>query len=326
MMPQDTWRILALFHALRPLGGWLSAEQLQATTQQLAVIPPQLLERRTVRKAAERAECRISEHGARHCTAYRPWYDACYPAVQAFVQVNERALAGHMQQSDLHDLLAQSEAVLLSFDGLLCRLFGRNLQTVSERFLAGAQSLQLAIPPQTPTDPVGMLRALVRHATPGQIRQLDRLLTQFETEAARHVAPLPGVSQLVRVLADSSRRLAVVTDHASDAVDTFLERLPTEIPPSRIAVFGRPDDPELMKPNPHGLARATAALKVPHSRVLLMGESIADALAAQTAGIPFVGIAATTRQAQMLRDAGASRTVASVRTITAVLKEQQAGA
>jgi phosphoglycolate phosphatase-like HAD superfamily hydrolase/transcriptional regulator with XRE-family HTH domain len=326
MLPLDAWRTIALFHALRPLGGWLSTGQLNATSEQLAMIPAQLLERRTTGKDAAQAEYRISEQGAKHCAAYRPWYDACYPAVQAFVQVNERALAGHMQQSDLHDLLAQSEAVLFSFDGLLCRLFGRNLQTVSERLLSGAQSLQLVLPPQTPTDPVGMLRALVRHGTPGQINQLDRLLTQFETEAARHVAPLPGVSQLLRALADSPRRLAVVTDHASDAVDIFLERLPTDIPPGRIAVFGRPGDPELMKPNPHGLARATAALKAPHARVLLMGESIADALAAQTAGIPFVGIAATTRQARMLRDAGASRTVASVRTITAVVKEQQAGA
>ncbi|MFJ8719524.1 HAD hydrolase-like protein [Streptomyces violaceus] len=326
MLPQDTWRTLALFHALRPLGGWLSAGQLQATTEHLTMIPVQLLERRTTGKDAANAEYRLSEHGAKHCAAYRPWYDACYPAVQSFVQVNERALAGHMQQSDLHDLLAQSEAVLFSFDGLLCRLFGRNLQSVSERLLTEAQSLQLALPPQTPTDPVGMLRAFVRHGTPGQIHQLDRLLTQFETEAARHAAPLPGVSQLLRALGESNRRLAVVTDHASDAVDTFLERLPTDIPAGRIAVFGRPDDPELMKPNPHGLTRATAALKVPHTRVLLMGESIADALAAQTAGIPFVGIAATTRQARMLRDAGASRTVASVRTITAVVKEQQAGA
>ncbi|WP_122614414.1 HAD hydrolase-like protein [Streptomyces sp. Tu 4128] len=326
MLPLEAWRTIALFHALRPLGGWLSTGQLNAKSEQLAMIPAQLLERRTTGKDAAKAEYRISEQGAKHCAAYRPWYDACYPAVQALVQVNERALAGHMQQSDLHDLLAQSDAVLFSFDGLLCRLFGRDLQTVSERLLSGAQSLQMVLPPQTPTDPVGMLRALVRHGTPGQIKQLDRLLTQCETEAARHVTPLPGVSQLLRALADSPRRLAVVTDHASDAVHVFLERLPADIPPGRIAVVGRPDDPELMKPNPHGLARATAALNARHARVLLVGESIADALAAQTARIPFVGVAATTRQARMLRDAGASRTVASVRTITAVVKEQQAGA
>ncbi|MFF8946690.1 HAD hydrolase-like protein [Streptomyces sp. NPDC014864] len=325
MLPQDTWRILALFYALRPLGGWLSCEQLQATAAQLAVIPSHLLERRTAQKDAPKAEYRISEQGAKHCAAYRSWYDACYPAVQSFVQVNEHALAGHMRDSDLHDLFARSQAVLFSFDGLLCQLFGQhNLQTVSDRLLHNAQLLQLALAPQTPTDPVGMLRALVRQGSPAQIRQLDRLLTGFETEAARHAAPLPGVHQLLRTLTESNRRLAVVTDHASCAVEAFLERLPAEIPASRIAVFGRPSDPELIKPNPHGLARATAVLKVPHARTLLMGASVADALAAQSAGIAFVGVAATTRRARMLRDAGATRTVASVRTVNAVLKEQQA--
>ncbi|MFE5088098.1 helix-turn-helix domain-containing protein [Streptomyces mirabilis] len=323
MLPQDVWRVLALFHALRPLGGWLSSEQLQTDPDHLHRIPAHLLERRATGKDSTRSEYRISEQGAKHCTTYRPWYDVCYPAVQSFVHVHERALAGHMQHSDLHDFFAQADAVLLSFDGLLCRLFGQNLQSVSDRLLQSAQSLQLPLAPQTPRDPVGMLRALVRHGSRTQIRQLDQLLTGFETEAARHAVPLPGVQPLLRTLTEGNCRLAVVTDHASSAVEAFLERLPAEISTSRITVFGRPGDPELMKPNPHGLARATAALKAPYDRTLLVGESVADALAAQSAGIAFIGVAATTRRARILHKAGATRTVASLRTITAILKEQQ---
>lgn len=323
ILPQDIWRLLALFNALRPLGGWLPADQLETDADHMERIPGHLLERRATGKDSAKAEYRISEEGTKHCTVYRSWYDVCYPAVQSFVHLYERTLAGHMHQSDLYDFFAEADAVLLSFDGLLCRLFGQNLQSVSDRLLQLAQELQLQLAPQTPTDPVGMLRTLVRHGSRAQIRQLDQLLTGFEIEAARHAAPLPGVYPLLRRLTDGTCRLAVVTDHATSAVEAFLDRLPLDVSTSRITVFGRSGDLELMKPHPHSLLRAAAVLKVPHDRTLMLGESIADAVAAQSAGIAFVGVASSTSRARMLHEVGVKRTVPNLRSIAAVLKKQQ---
>ncbi|MFJ4836361.1 HAD hydrolase-like protein [Streptomyces sp. NPDC088747] len=326
MLPQDVWRLLALMYALRPLGGWLPGGRLQTQPQSWNDVPSYLLDRRAAGKdAVGEMDYRISEQGSKHCSTYRQWYDACYPAVQLFVQSHERALAGHMRESELSDLLYGADAVLFSFDGLLCRLFGQNLQDISDRLLQRAQSLRLALAPQTPTDPVGMLRSLVPQGSASQIRRLDGFLTHFEIEAAQRADPLPGVEELLKTLIDGAWRLAVVTDHSSMAVEAFLERLPQQIPSSRIAVVGRSADLELTKPNPHALRRATTKLNVANERALVVGESADDAKAAQSAGITFVGIAQNAEHARVLRKAGVTRTVESLDIMAALVREQASG-
>ncbi|MEW1719331.1 helix-turn-helix domain-containing protein [Streptomyces sp. NPDC093109] len=321
MLPRELWRVLALLHALRSAELWLPAEQLQSTAEQLRAMPAHLV---TVRRAPDGGEVpqfRISEEGAKHCATYRPWYDACYPEVKSFLQVRETKLAGHMRGSDLEKLFAETDTLLFSFDGLLCRVFAQNLETVSQLLIQAALSQHLPLAYQTPSDPVGMLRSLGRQGTSAQIRHLDRVLTGYETEAARNAAPLPGISQLLHTLTEGSWRLAVVTDHASAAVEAFLERLDPRIN-ARIAVFGRPGDPRLMKPHPHGLTLAAGSLRSPRSRAVLFGESVADALAAQSAGIPFVGVAPTSRKARILREAGATHTVRTVRALSAAVRNR----
>jgi len=318
-LPSDSWRALALLHLVGRFGLWLSPTQLQESEESVLSIPSSM--RRSLPSPESTLGLhQISSEGEEHCQAHRSWYDALHPGVSRLLHERESQLSGHVPAKELRDYFASAHAVLFSFDGLLCRLFATNVEAVSQSLVHEAHSLRLATGPRTPTDPVGFLRALLSSGSPSQIRHLDHVLTVYETEAARQATPLPGVQQLFRVLTTGSWQLGVVTDHSTTSVKAFLDNLAPLVDSQRLSVFGRPKDLRLMKPNPHGVALASASLGSSRGRTLLLGESVADALAAQAAGVRFIGVASTPDQATMLKRAGAKTMVRSLREITAVVR------
>jgi phosphoglycolate phosphatase-like HAD superfamily hydrolase/transcriptional regulator with XRE-family HTH domain len=264
----------------------------------------------------------ISGEGQRHYASYKRWYDALYPWADESLRHSERRVIPRDPPEVLwlRQRFARSQTVLFSFDGVLCRLFADRVRSVSGHLAEAAISLQLGTDPSRGTDPVALLRSAVDHGSPEQIRRLEGILTTFETAAARRAEPLPGVAQLLGALGRGPWRLAVVTDHASSAVQTFLTHLPPESgAPPQLDVFGRPADPRLMKPHPHAVSLATHQLGGDRSRTLLIGESLADALAARAAGVQFIGITAQQSQARRLREAGAVKVVETLATLLAAV-------
>ncbi|WP_329317834.1 helix-turn-helix domain-containing protein [Streptomyces sp. NBC_01715] len=318
-LPRDSWRALALLHLVGRFGLWLSPAQLQESEASVLSIPSSMRRSLPSPEGASGLH-QISDEGDDHCQTYRAWYDALHPGVSRLLHQRESQLSGHVPARELREYFASAHAVLFSFDGLLCRLFATNVEAVSQSLVHEAHSLRLPTGARTPTNPVGLLRALLPSASPSQIRRLDHTLTAHETEAARQAAPLPGVLQLFRVLTAGRWQLGVVTDHSTNSVEAFLDGLAPLVDSQRLSVFGRPQDPRLMKPNPHGVALASASLGSSRDRTLLLGESVADALAAQAAGVRFIGVASTPDQAMMLKRAGAKTTVRSLREITAVVR------
>ncbi|MGW7715509.1 helix-turn-helix domain-containing protein [Streptomyces chartreusis] len=318
-LPSDSWRALALLHLVGRFNLWLSPTQLQESEASVLSIPASM-RRSLPSPQGTTGVHQISDEGDEHCQTYRSWYDALHPSVSTLLRQRESQLSGHIPAGELREYFVSAHAVLFSFDGLLCRLFASNVEAVAQSLVHEAHSLRLATGPRTPTDPVGLLRALVPSGSPSQIRRLDHMLTAHETEAARQVTPLPGVQQLFRVLTTGNWRLGVVTDHATSAVRVFLDNLSPLVDSQQLSVFGRPEDPRLMKPHPHGVALASASLGSSRDHTLLLGESVADALAAQAAGVRFIGVASTPDHATMLKRAGAKTTVRSLREVTAVVR------
>ncbi|MER5199834.1 HAD hydrolase-like protein [Streptomyces sp. NPDC002755] len=266
----------------------------------------------------------ISREGQRHYVSFKHWYEALYP----WVGESLRLFAQRMVSNDppqvvwLRRCFAQSQTVLFSFDGVLCRLFAGQMHSVSGHLAQAATSLHLSTDPSRGADPVALLRSVVDRGSPEQIRQLDGILTNYETAAARRAEPLPGAAQLLGALGRGPWRLAVVTDHASAAVQTFLTHLHPETGAQpHLGVFGRPDDPRLMKPHPHAVSLATSELGGDRSRTLLIGESLADALAARAAGVQFIGIAAQQSHARRLKEAGAVNVVETLATLLAAVSK-----
>ncbi|MEV0936418.1 helix-turn-helix domain-containing protein [Streptomyces phaeochromogenes] len=266
----------------------------------------------------------ISGEGQRHYANYKRWYDALYPWVDESLRHRERRVIPRDPPEVLwlRRRFARSQTVLFSFDGVLCRLFADTVRSVSGHLAEAATSLHLGTDPSRGADPVALLRSAVDHGSPEQIRHLDGILTTYETAAARRAEPLPGAAQLLGVLGRGPWRLAVVTDHASSAVQTFLTHLPPgNGAPPQLDVFGRPADPRLMKPHPHAVSLATHQLGGDRSRTLLIGESLADALAARAAGVQFIGITAQQDHARRLKEAGAVKVVETLATLLAAVSK-----
>ncbi|MEU8459161.1 helix-turn-helix domain-containing protein [Streptomyces griseoaurantiacus] len=264
----------------------------------------------------------ITRDGQHHYVHFKDWYDALYPWVGASLRHSAQlATAGNPAELVwLRQRFAHSQTVLFSFDGILCRLFAHNVRSVSGQLAQEASNLHLSFGNSRVGDPVDLFRSVVDRGSPEQISRLNGILTTYETKAARHAEPLPGAAQLLGALSRGPWRLAVVTDHASAAVQTFLDHLgPGTDNVPELDVFGRPTDPRLMKPHPHAVALATSRLGGDRSRTLLIGESLADALAARAAGVQFIGVATHRRQARMLKEAGAANVVDTLATLFAAV-------
>ncbi|WP_175647236.1 helix-turn-helix domain-containing protein [Streptomyces cyaneochromogenes] len=315
------WETLGQLHIARSSKAALTAAQ-NTLPHAPSLVP--FIQPASIQAGAGRtAPYMLSRDGQHHYAAFKPWYDALYPWVQESLRQFEAQLEAGEPPSHawLRHCFAQSQTVLFSFDGVLCRLFADNVRSVSGHLTQAAHSLQLGTAPGGTADPVAVLRSVVDQGSPEQIRELDGILTSYETEAARRAEPLPGAAQLLGVLSRGPWRIAVVTDHASAAVQTFLTHLrpDTGDAPNLVDVFGRPTDPRLMKPNPHAVSLATSVLGGDRSRTVLIGESLADALAAQAAGVQFIGVASQRSQARRLKQAGAANVVETLATLIAAI-------
>ncbi|MEV8547243.1 helix-turn-helix domain-containing protein [Streptomyces sp. NBC_01261] len=301
------------------LGVPLTATQLTTPAETLNTIPAHLIEI-FAREATDGEEkYAISEDGIRHQEQYQSWYDALYPHTRPYLRIRGVPANGHLPLAEVRRRFSEVDTILLSFDGLLCRLWPTNRHVVSHELKNVAHDLNVPLDSQAQSDPVAMLRSIVRNGSSAKLRRFDSLLTSMEVTAATQASPLPGVSQFLHVMNEERWNAAVVTDHATDAVETFLSRLGPGLAPGRLRVFGRSQDPRVLKPHPHVVTLATSQLKGVRSRTVLLGESVADFLAARSAGVSFIGVASSPRQLRMLRQAGVTATVGSVQSLTRAL-------
>jgi len=328
-------RLDVFFRAQLAPGSWETLSQLhlaRSRERALAMISPALIQDATLAPLIRPLPGKndksgsglygISREGQHHYLNFKHWYDVLYPWVDDSLRHFEQRAAAcdPPELAWLRQCFAQSQTVLFSFDGILCRLFADNLRSVSGHLAQAATGLQLNTDPSGTADPVALLRSAVDQGSPEQVRELDGILTTYETAAARRAEPLPGAAQLLGALSRGPWRLAVVTDHATAAVQTFLTHLHPETGSApQLGVFGRPTDPRLMKPHPHAISLATSRLGSDRSRTLLIGESLADALAARAAGVQFIGVATQRSHARMLREAGASNVVETLTTLLAAV-------
>lgn len=301
------------------LGVPLTAAQLTAPVETLKTIPAHLIEI-FAREAADREEkYAISEDGIRHHEQYQSWYDALYPHARSYLHLRGVPANGHLPLAEVRRRFSEVDTILLSFDGLLCRLWPTNRHVVSHELKNAAHDLDVPLGSQAQSDPVAMLRSVVRNGSSAKLRRFDSLLTSMEVTAATQANPLPGVSQFLHIVNEKRWNAAIVTDHATDAVETFLSRLGPGLAPGRLSVFGRSQDPRVLKPHPHVVTLATSQLNAVRSKTVLLGESVADFLAARSAGVSFIGVASSPQQLRMLRRAGVTATVGSVQSLTRAL-------
>lgn len=206
----------------------------------------------------------------------------------------------------LEEIIAQVDALLLDFDGPLCRLFagypaGRAAE--AERDLLRARGVDVPAEFANASDPLRLLQWTGTHH-PALIPGVEERLLTAERMAVRSAAPTPHSADVLRSAVESGLRVGVVSNNSAPAINAYLEMHGLSGYVS--AISGRvPGQLDLMKPNPHLVARASELLGVRTSRCVLVGDSATDMEAARSAGARSVGYAKAPGRVDVLADSGA---------------------
>jgi HAD superfamily hydrolase (TIGR01509 family) len=134
--------------------------------------------------------------------------------------------------------------------------------------------------------------------------RIDAMFRELEQEAVRGAEPTPHAHEAIRACHKSGRRLAVVSNNAQEAVEAYLaiHGLTDWVD----AVAGRPfAKPDRMKPDTYLVRQAIRALGARAATCLMIGDSTADMLSAQAAGIRRIGYANKPGKSERLAEADA---------------------
>jgi HAD superfamily hydrolase (TIGR01549 family) len=217
----------------------------------------------------------------------------------------------------LEELLGGVRCVLFDFDGPICRLFAAHradgiAARLSGRLAERGVQGPLTGEEQASGDPHVLLRAVGRmHSGSDLMADLEEWLTVEEILATASARPTAYADALIRSWTARGVRLAVTTNNSPRAVADYLAR-------RGLAdcfgahIHGRTIRPELLKPNPDCLHRALDSTATRPSDALMIGDTTTDLLAANEAGVPFLGYARDEARMEGLYEAGAKTVVGSL--------------
>ncbi|MCG5464125.1 immunity 21 family protein [Micromonospora sp. MED01] len=219
----------------------------------------------------------------------------------------------------LADIAERAEAVLVDFDGPICRLFGSKAApriAADLRQLIVGRGVVLPDELRDGNDPLELFRAIAVVA-PELVGVVGAALAAAEVEAAASAETTIGAFDLVAACLATGRPLAIVSNNSAAAIGAYLGR--RDRARYFAAVIGRSEHPDLLKPNPAPVVQALQALKVPPGAAVLVGDSITDIAAARAAGVACVGYANRPGKAERLAAAGADAIVTDMTDMAGVL-------
>ena len=146
------------------------------------------------------------------------------------------------------------------------------------------------------------LSGLARSDPRELLRQASVMIEAYELIGANSAAPLPGAVELLQTLADRGSQVLIVTSNSSRTVARWLDRF--ELGGCVRSIIGR-DSMLPLKPAPEMISRALECTAQPGIVACFVGDSDADAIAAQRAGVPFYGIARVEEKRTRLETLGA---------------------
>ncbi|WP_425337981.1 HAD family hydrolase [Streptomyces violaceorubidus] len=242
-------------------------------------------------------------------------------------QSGQSGQSGQSRQSEgLRDLVVGARVVLWDFDGPICRLFaGYSADRVAGELVDWLERLGLkdllTREEQVHPDPHVLLAAVNRrHRQSDLVAEFEERLTREELRAVPTAWPTAYADALIRTWSALRVGLAVTTNNAPRVVGEYLATrglLGCFAP----HIYGRTQDPQLLKPDPYCLNRALSAMGVAPAQALMVGDSASDLMAARRAGVPFLGYGHNERKAKVLREAGAESVVHSLEPVLRLLWE-----
>ncbi len=145
---------------------------------------------------------------------------------------------------------------------------------------------------------IGTRSGLARTDPMELLRQASTLIETHELVGAAVAEPLPGAIELIKGLVALDVRVVIVTSNASRTVMRWLERF--DLDQCIETIIGR-DSMLPLKPAPDMALRALAQAEQKAEEACFVGDSDADALAAERSAIPFLGVAASDSKRRQLQ-------------------------
>ncbi|EME60577.1 Haloacid dehalogenase domain-containing protein hydrolase [Amycolatopsis decaplanina DSM 44594] len=202
----------------------------------------------------------------------------------------------------MKELLQEKDHVFLDFDGPVCDVFAR--------LPAGevADRLKRLVEPGLPAevnasaDPFDVLR-YAASCGPNAAHIVERQLSRLEGEAVALISPAPGVEEVLREWRAQGFTVTIVSNNSVEAIRSFLGL--HELAEHVRGISARTtSDPARLKPQPALLDAAVKALGTSPRRCVMVGDSIADVLAARAADVASIALAKTPSKRRALAALG----------------------
>lgn len=215
-------------------------------------------------------------------------------------------------------ILRQAKALLLDFDGPVCRVFGgMSAPAVAAELRTYMASQGVMAPTELDRNPLKLLEWTGSHH-PEQAHNADDHLTALETLAVESATPTEHAHSTIVKAHNRGMCVVVVSNNSKHAIERYLAL--QGLTPSVTMVIGRAyGEPERLKPHPYSVQRAIEELGTYPAACALVGDSTADIAAARASGVISIGFAKTPERTPALADAGAAVIIDSMGELAAEL-------
>ena len=220
-------------------------------------------------------------------------------------------------------ILSRTRCLLVDFDGPICNVFaGRPAPIVAAQLLDLIRGRLGTLPPdiaELTSNPLQILRQVADLEDDELTHAVADACRDAEVEAVASATPTSGAHGVLRAAHDGGLRVVIVSNNASQAVQTYLDLHTMD--PYVDGIAARSDElaPRLLKPHPF-LVRAGLAIAGASNTAAFVGDSETDIEAGRAAGVTTIGYANKPGKYQRLTTAGAAIVINTMQALVRVLR------
>ena len=191
-------------------------------------------------------------------------------------------------ENELKIKLRTAKLIILDFDGILYNL-STNYNWIEARRKLTSLVIKHGFPLKRLLqiiDPFDFLNIIDKEKNPKLYKEVSEILKYYEIIALKKSKPIPHASQLLALLLNKGISLCVVSLQPTDIIRHALTIC---CPGLTIPIFGR-DSAGKPKPWPDHIAACISVSGCDPNYSLMIGDGLADVVAAKKAEVSFIGI------------------------------------